>query len=222
MSGLEAKTGHLQRAIPRAGKTFLLMDFESDYALSLVMGELKFVDLAAVNMQPAEAGCCLWYCVENAGWLGFINTASGTYLGTCTSGDDDDDDEDGDEDTDDDQNDSDDDSSDESSDESNEDSSVDSESDSESDSSCDSHGCSVEKRAVVAIRKVHGDTERFCVRHVASGGYVLLTMANYSTRLRTITGRISEDGTFLGLCSGCDAMDFGFIEVKGVEWGVDV
>lgn len=67
-------------AIPCPGKTLILTDVKFEYALSLYDGELKFVELEAVGIS-GKGGCYLWHCVEDNGWLGFRNAASGTYMG---------------------------------------------------------------------------------------------------------------------------------------------
>lgn len=78
--------GAQKGAVPRPGKTFLLTDAEHEHALTLQNGQLKFVNLATVQKFPKKGGCYFWNCVEKNGWLGFQNTASGTFLGRDGNG----------------------------------------------------------------------------------------------------------------------------------------
>lgn len=66
--------------VPSPGKSFMITDRTCEHALSLQSGNLKLIGLANAN-NFGTAGCWVWECVENNGWLGFKNWASGTYLG---------------------------------------------------------------------------------------------------------------------------------------------
>ncbi|KAK4159579.1 hypothetical protein QBC43DRAFT_221653 [Cladorrhinum sp. PSN259] len=66
-------------SVPCPGKIFAITDANSKHALALLDGELKFVEYSHKNQM--RGGCWLWNCVEQNGWLGFRNVASGTYLG---------------------------------------------------------------------------------------------------------------------------------------------
>ncbi|KXX74691.1 hypothetical protein MMYC01_207944 [Madurella mycetomatis] len=69
---------------PSPHRTFLIVPHTPSSpspprALALTNGVLRLVPLAA---STAHQGSWYWRCVENgSGWLGFRNTASGTYLG---------------------------------------------------------------------------------------------------------------------------------------------
>lgn len=162
----------------------MLTDLRPQRALSLVNGDLAFVELDFVAKKPPSLGCCFWQCVEKNGWLGFRNTASGAYLGTL-AGEESDDEEEEEKDRDDVKN-------------------------SKSSQDCDS----VEDRALTAVRKVHGSTERFCVRHVGNGGYILLTMLHESGGLHRIACRpnLARRSIEFGVFSRGPTTEFRFVE----------
>ncbi|KAK3994473.1 hypothetical protein QBC44DRAFT_322732 [Cladorrhinum sp. PSN332] len=66
-------------SVPSPDKVFTITDADFNHALTLLNGELKFVQYNPENLE--KAGCWLWHCAEKNGWLGFRNVASGTYLG---------------------------------------------------------------------------------------------------------------------------------------------
>ncbi|KAK3985349.1 hypothetical protein QBC44DRAFT_335323 [Cladorrhinum sp. PSN332] len=68
-------------AVPCPDKTFMLTDVGFEHALSLRDGHLKFAHLPSAYTNDQNRGCWLWRCVENNGWFGFRNVASGTYIG---------------------------------------------------------------------------------------------------------------------------------------------
>ena len=97
---------YTRHAAPLPGQTFILLEASTGRALTLIDGNLRLVhvpdpDLISItdnsnsnsnsntsssdiSVPPCVAkGQCNWHwhCVETAGWLGFRNAASGTFLG---------------------------------------------------------------------------------------------------------------------------------------------
>ncbi|ESA41912.1 hypothetical protein NCU06081 [Neurospora crassa OR74A] len=95
---------YTRHADPQPNQSFILLEASTGRALTLIDGNLTLVhvpdpDLISLTDQKgsdpylfpnsgAEQPCIVkgqcnwhWHCVENAGWLGFRNAASGTFLG---------------------------------------------------------------------------------------------------------------------------------------------
>ncbi|KAL7950526.1 hypothetical protein V8C42DRAFT_306785 [Trichoderma barbatum] len=65
---------------PKSGKTFIICETQKPHrVVSLYFGRLTLLD-----KRYAGVGY-LWMCVKKAGWYGFQNVSSGTYLGHCQS-----------------------------------------------------------------------------------------------------------------------------------------
>ncbi|RFU78027.1 hypothetical protein TARUN_4183 [Trichoderma arundinaceum] len=61
---------------PKADKSFVIRERREPHRImALENGELKILS------DPFAGGGWLWNCVKKAGWYGFRNTVSGTYLG---------------------------------------------------------------------------------------------------------------------------------------------
>lgn len=95
---------YTRHADPQPNQSFILLEASTGRALTLIDGNLRLVhvpdpDLISLTNQKgadpylfpnsrAKQPCIVkgqcnwhWHCVENAGWLGFRNAASGTFLG---------------------------------------------------------------------------------------------------------------------------------------------
>ncbi|KAK3391461.1 hypothetical protein B0T20DRAFT_456647 [Sordaria brevicollis] len=93
---------YTQHAYPLPGQTFILLEASTGRALTLIDGNLRLAHVpdpdlislqkkgfsgsssSSVQQLPCIVkGQCNWHwhCVETAGWLGFRNAASGTFLG---------------------------------------------------------------------------------------------------------------------------------------------
>lgn len=66
------------QATPAPNNTYMITDAARTRALTLVEGKLHLLGVTHKNM---HGGSWYWRCIERDGWLGFRNTASGTYLG---------------------------------------------------------------------------------------------------------------------------------------------
>ncbi|KAK3953297.1 hypothetical protein QBC32DRAFT_258253 [Pseudoneurospora amorphoporcata] len=95
------KPRYIRHAAPFPGQTYILLEASTGRALTLIDGNLRLVhvpdpDLISITDQShidltdssvavptCAKGQCNWHwhCVETAGWLGFRNAASGTFLG---------------------------------------------------------------------------------------------------------------------------------------------
>lgn len=61
---------------PKPDRSFIIRERQAPYRIiGLDNGELK------PRKGPSTGGGWLWQCVKKAGWYGFRNTVSGTYLG---------------------------------------------------------------------------------------------------------------------------------------------
>lgn len=62
-------------AVPWPGSTYIIVDRAQGRAITMIDGRLS------LESDACATGSATWACVENKGWLGFRNTASGTYMG---------------------------------------------------------------------------------------------------------------------------------------------
>lgn len=61
-------------SVPWPGSTFIIRAISSGHVLTLQDGQV-------ILASPGGRGSIHWACVENKGWLGFQNLASGMFLG---------------------------------------------------------------------------------------------------------------------------------------------
>lgn len=62
-------------SVPRPDATFFIYSIACGRVITLIDGQIKLAKHGSSHGSPH------WKCVETDGWLGFLNTASGSYLG---------------------------------------------------------------------------------------------------------------------------------------------
>lgn len=67
--------GALRNAAPWPGSTYIIVDRAQGRAITMIDGRLS------LESDACATGSCHWVCIENKGWFGFRNTASGKYMG---------------------------------------------------------------------------------------------------------------------------------------------
>lgn len=78
-----SKTGrNFTRAVPEPGRTYKIHVHGKQQVIALKKGQLE---LQSVINDKRDGGS-LWECIETAGWLGFRNIVSGTYMGRDSRG----------------------------------------------------------------------------------------------------------------------------------------
>jgi hypothetical protein len=62
-------------AVPWPGSTYIIVDRAGGRAITMIDGRLS------LETDACATGSATWVCIENKGWFGFRNTASGKYMG---------------------------------------------------------------------------------------------------------------------------------------------